>query len=316
VEDTPPATGVNDARLCLCAVSGPRVLVLGGAGLVGSRFRELAGAELELDAPTRAELDVLDDAALAAYVRRSPADVVLNLVAVTDLDGQELERGDTGGLAFRTNALLVRRLAELCGEHHKHLVHVSTDYVFDGEQAERPYVETDPVHPLCWYAQTKLQGEAFALESGASVTIARIEMPFTGRPHRKSDFPRLLVGRLRAGLEVVAVTDQKITPVFLDDAAGALSELVRRRPTGVLHVASTDWTTPYEFARAIAGRLGLDAGLIRPDSFDRFAATRRARRPRHSWLDVTAFGRLSPKPILRSVAEEVAALAEQLRATA
>jgi dTDP-4-dehydrorhamnose reductase len=296
-------------------VTRAAVVVLGGSGLVGTRVRELAGDRLELHAPSRAELDVLDTAALAAYLRQSSAGVVLNLVAYTDLDAQELERDDQQGIAFRTNALLVRQLADLCGELHKHLVHVSTDYVFDGEQADRPYVETDRVHPLCWYAQTKHQGEVFALESGAAVAIARIEMPFTGRPHPKGDFPRFLVGRLRAGHEVVAVADQKITPVFLDDVAGALRHLVQQRPTGVLHVASTDWTTPFEFACAIAADLGLDVGLIRPDSFDRFAATRRARRPRHSWLDVTAFTGLASQPILRSVEAEVRALTEQLRAT-
>jgi dTDP-4-dehydrorhamnose reductase len=295
-------------------VTQPRVVVLGGTGLVGTRFRELAAERLDLEAPTRSQLDVLDDAALAAFLRQTPAEVVLNLVACTDLDGAELERGQTDGVVYRTNARLPGRLAALCAELGKHLVHVSTDYVFDGEQADRPYVETDPVHPLSWYAQTKQQGEAAARATGAPLTIARIEMPFSGRPHKKLDFARFLVGRLRAGQELVAVDDQKITPVFLDDAVAALAFLLEERAAGVFHVASASWTTPYAFAHAIADRLGLDSGLITRQRFDRFAPTRRARRPRHSWLDVGRFARLAPRPILRTVDDEIAALTAQLGA--
>ncbi|MBV9357589.1 MAG: NAD(P)-dependent oxidoreductase [Chloroflexi bacterium] len=291
-----------------------RVLVLGGSGLVGTRFRELNAEVFELDAPGHAELDVLDFGALERYVRASPADVVLNLVACTNLDSAELERDDREGVVFRTNATLAGRLASLCAALDRRLVHVSTDYVFDGEQAERPYREGDPVRPLCWYAQTKQQGEELALASGQEVCIARIEMPFTGRPHRKSDFARFVVGRLRAGQEVVAVDDQKITPIFLDDAALALRMLVAQHQPGVIHLASTDWTTPLEFASAIADGLGLDRQLIRGERFDRFAPTRRARRPRHSWLDVSAFSKLVDPAPLHSLAAEVDALTRQLRA--
>ncbi len=293
-----------------------RVLVLGGSGLVGTRFRELNAEAFELDAPGHAELDVLDVAGLERYLRRSPAEAVLNLVACTNLDSAELERGNREGVVYRTNATLVGQLAGLCAARGKRLVHVSTDYVFDGEQAERPYREGDAVHPLSWYAQTKQRGEELALTSGDGVCIARVEMPFTGRPHRKSDFARFMVARLRAGQEVVAVDDQKITPIYLDDAALALRTLLEAHQPGPIHLASTDWTTPFAFANAIADGLGLDRKLIRGERFDTFAPTRRARRPRHSWLDVSAFRRLADPSRLRSVAAEVDALTEQLRSAA
>jgi dTDP-4-dehydrorhamnose reductase len=137
--------------------------------------------------PVHSELDALD--ALEACLRRSPAEAVLNLVACTDLDAAELERGNVEGVVYRTknNADLVGHLARLCPAAGKRLVHVSTDYVFDGEQADRPYREADPLHP--------------------------------GLRHPRSDFAGFVVARLqlRAGQEVVAVDDQKITPIFLDD---------------------------------------------------------------------------------------------------
>lgn len=290
------------------------VAVFGGGGLVGSRFAELTGDDLTLLAPARGQVDVLDLAAVTEFVQATPAEVVLNLAAWTDLDGAEPQRGDTSGVVYRTNALLVKRLAEVCGELGKHLVHVSTDYVFDGQRAERPYVESDEANPLSWYGQTKREGELFGMAAGASITIARIEMPFTARPHRKSDFPRLLLSRLCAGSEIAAVVDQRITPVLLDDAVCALSVLVKERLPGIVHVASTDWTTPFDFATSIAQRLSLDASLIQPAAFDRFAGTRVAPRPRHSWLDVGAFRRLIGDGILRSVDAQVQAFVDQVRA--
>ncbi len=288
------------------------VAVFGGAGLVGSRFAQLMGDHFDILAPTRAELDLLDFPAVTAYLAACQASVVLNLAAWTDLDRAEAERGDTTGVVYRLNAALVQRLSEACAELGKHLVHVSTDYVFDGDQSERPYVETDGPNPLSWYGQTKRQGELLGLETGAPLTIARIEMPFSGRPHRKLDFPRLLVNRLRSGGELVAVADQKITPVFLDDAVAALGVLIGQRVPGVVHVASTTWTTPFDFAVSIAGRLGLETELIRADAFDRFVVTRSARRPRHSWLDVTQFTRLGGAGILRPVDQQVQAFCDQV----
>src|SRR5229473_2888942 len=108
------------------------VVVLGGSGLVGSRVLDLWADDVELSAPTHAELDVLDDADLQNFLIQAKADVVLNLAAWADVDGAEPERGDRSGRVYALNARYPARLASLCGELGKYLVHVSTDYVFDG----------------------------------------------------------------------------------------------------------------------------------------------------------------------------------------
>jgi dTDP-4-dehydrorhamnose reductase len=287
-------------------------LLLGGSGLVGTCVRQRWSDQLDFEAPTHAQIDVLDDTALAAAIRESNAGVVVNLAAWADVDGAEPQTGDTDGTVYRLNVEYPRRLAVLCGTFGKHLVHVSTDYVFDGTNADRPYAENDATNALCWYAETKRLGEEAVLGSGASVCVARIEMPFTGRDHPKRDLARLLVQRLQAGQPIQGVKDQRITPVFLDDAADALRALAEARYTGILHVASSSWTTPYEFAVWIAKRLGLNTDLIQPESFERFAATRAARRPQHSWLDVARFAREVRGSILRSVDAELDAWAEQM----
>jgi dTDP-4-dehydrorhamnose reductase len=200
----------------------------------------------------------------------------------------------------------------VCAELGVYLLHVSTDYVFDGRKNSGPYAETDPPNPLSWYAASKLAGERGVLDSGAAASVVRIEMPYSSRPHHKLDFARLCVSRLRTGTEVVAVVDQRITPVFLDDAVEALARVVEQRLEGIVHVAGASWTTPFEFARGVASALNLDASLVTQERFERFATFRPAPRPQHPWLDVGKFEREVGAGVLRSVDESVHAWAAQV----
>jgi len=288
------------------------VIVLGGSGLVGSRLVELWSRDLEVIAPSHADLDVLDSDALASFVRHARADSMVNVAAWADVDGAEAQRGDTSGRVYALNVTYPGRLANLCGELNIHFLHVSTDYVFDGENAERPYREDDPPGPLCWYAETKWAGELAVQTSGAAACVVRSEMPFTGRDHPKRDLARIICDRLSAEQPITGVTDQKITPIFLDDAAMAMRQLAEARYTGNIHVASTDWTTPLRFAQSIARRLSLNPELIQPESFERFSRTRAAARPQHSWLDVSQFADIFGENVLRPVESELDAWVEQL----
>jgi dTDP-4-dehydrorhamnose reductase len=211
---------------------------------------------------------------------------------------------------YALNARFPQELARHCERADVRLLHVSTDYVFDGAQAEAPYLESDEPNPLSWYAQTKYLGECTVLEANPSACIARIEMPFTARRARKSDFARLVEQRLRAKEGVVAVDDQRITPVLLEDAVAAMVELLVHGWRGIVHVASSTWTTPFDYARGVARRLHLDEGLVRRQRFAEFAGTRPATRPQHSWLDVSLFRQQCTTDMLRSVDEELDAWAQ------
>jgi dTDP-4-dehydrorhamnose reductase len=273
-----------------------RVVMFGGSGFVGSRVRELWDADLDLVAPTHAELDVLDISAVGALLDAAQPAAVLNLAAGAHVDASEAERGDFHGSVYTVNAEFPGHLAAVCSERDTYLVHISTDYVFDGTQAARAYREEDPPNPLNWYAETKLAGERLVQEAHPGACVARIEMPFSGRAHARSDFARTCLRRLEAGKAIAGVTDQRITPVFLDDAIRALRRLIAERYAGLIHVAATSWTTPYDYAHAIAERLGLDTELVQATTFAAFSATRPAPRPKYSWLDVSRFtGQIGPK---------------------
>jgi dTDP-4-dehydrorhamnose reductase len=288
------------------------VVVLGGSGLVGSRLLQLWANELTVIAPGHAELDILDRDALGAFMRQTDASLVVNFAAWTDVDGAEAERGDRNGRVHALNATHPTHLARVCRDLDRYLLHVSTDYVFDGASADRPYRETDTPHPLGWYAETKWLGEQGVLDSGARACVARIEMPFSAHHSRKLDVARTIVARLEAGRPFQGIVDQRITPVFVDDAARAFQWLVQAQHTGIVHVAAADWTTPYEFAKSIAERLKLNVDLVHPTEFAAFSSTRPAPRPRHSWLDVTRIQQLCGEPMLRSVAAELDAWVDQV----
>jgi dTDP-4-dehydrorhamnose reductase len=277
------------------------MIVLGGSGLVGWRLCTLLGKDTEIVAPGHPELDVLDPKALEAFITNAQADSVVNLAAWADVDGAESQSGDTTGVVYQLNVEFPGRLAALCRQTGKHLVHVSTDYVFDGTNSEKPYAEEDETGPLGWYAQTKREGELAVFANNAEACVARIEMPYTAGQHAKRDLARLVATRLKQGQTVQGVTDQRITPVFLDDAAVALRRLSDARYSGPVHVAAASWTTPYEFARGIARRLGLNEDCVIQVEFAQFAATRPARRPQHSWLDVSRFTQSFGSDILRPV---------------
>jgi len=286
-------------------------VVLGGSGLVGACLVERWASRAEVAAPSHAELDVLDTRALQAYLEATPSDVVVNLVAWANVDGAEEESGQTEGTVYRLNVEFPQRLAEHCRRLGKYLIHISTDYVFDGAKSHAPYTETDATRGLCWYAETKLRGEQAVLSADATSCVARIEMPFTGRDHPKRDLARTIVARLQHGQAIQGVTDQRITPVFLDDAADALWQVQRARFAGILHVAATTWTTPFGLAQQIALRLHLPDDLIVPDTFERFSQTRPAARPQHSWLDVSRFCRVFGEGILQSVDDQLDAWTRQ-----
>lgn len=300
------------------SLSSGAVVILGGSGLVGSRLARAWGGQRDVQTPSHAKLDVLDAAALDAYLADVSPEVVVNCVAWADVDGAEAESGNRAGRVHALNVGLPERLASAARRHGSYLVHLSTDYVFDGRQADRPYREDDRTEPLGWYARTKIEGEA-AVAAGAPdrSAVVRIEMPFTPDADApKPDVSRVFRSRLLAGQPIVAVDDQNITPVLLDDLVLALGEIVRARYTGLIHVAATTPTTPFGYARAIASRLGCDPSGITPTSFADFARTRAATRPQHSWLDVSRFETAFGGAILRSFEEQLAAWSARATASA
>lgn len=248
-----------------------RWLIAGAGGMLG---RDLMSALAGHDAVglTRAQLDITEPEAVEVAVAQ--ADVVLNAAAWTDVDGAE---SDPGG-ARAANALGPAVLAEACARHGARLLHLSTDYVFDGG-ATRPYREMDPTGPRTQYGLTKVAGERAVLASGGYVVRTAW---LYGR--HGPNFVRTMLELERTTPEVDVVDDQWGQPTWTRDLAARLLVLGEAAAApGVYHVSGSGRTTWYGLARAVFAAAGADPARVRRTTTARFP--RPAPRPAFSVLD-------------------------------
>jgi dTDP-4-dehydrorhamnose reductase len=213
---------------------------------------------------SRADLDVTNPDAVRAAI--SPADVVFNCAAFTDVDGAEAEPD----AALRVNRDGARNVAEAAGK----VVYVSTDYVFDGSKRE-PYLESDPTAPLSSYGRSKLEGERATAAANPRHFVVRSSWLF-GQGGR--NFVDTMLG---LGPAVRVVDDQVGCPTFTGHLAEALVRLAETDDYGVHHMAASGSCSWYEFAREIFARAGVDT-RVEPCTTAEFP--RPAPRPAYSVL--------------------------------
>jgi dTDP-4-dehydrorhamnose reductase len=251
-----------------------RWLVTGAAGMLGQDLCAVLAAAGETDvvAATRADLDVTDPAAVRAAVLG--ADVVLNTAAWTNVDGAETDEA----AATAVNGYAVRNLAETAG---KRLIHVSTDYVFDGA-ASAPYPEDAGWAPINAYGRGKAAGEQAVLAAGGYV----VRTAWLYGEHGPN-FVRTML-RLAAGRDTLdVVDDQQGPPTWSYALAGQIVALAGaaaagRAEPGAYHGTAGGSTTWFGLARAVFEEAGLDPARVRPTTSDKFV--RPARRPAYSVL--------------------------------
>jgi dTDP-4-dehydrorhamnose reductase len=266
----------------------------------------MVGAELavralragwETVALSRRELDITDPVALRRALE-GRCQAVINAAAYTNVDGAEAEPE----LAQRVNAEAVARMADLCAERGIALVHLSSDYVFDGE-ARRPYRPDDPAAPLGAYGRSKWEGEVAVRSLCPRHLIVRTAWVFA--PHGRN-FLRTIASRAREQEELRVVDDQRGSPTLAGDLADAVLEAARQAVTGdarwgTYHFCNAGETSWYGFARAIveglARRGPIACRRVVPIPSAEYPTA--ARRPSYSVLDtsgwVTTFGR-TPRP--------------------
>ena len=273
------------------------VLVTGANGQLGQSFRWLAPEALvdgiKLIFTERAVLDVADADAVARFLAANPVRAVVNAAAYTAVDRAESEPA----AAARANALGPEVLAQACRARNIALLHVSTDYVFDGYKTE-PYTELDPTHPLGVYGRTKLEGEQRVQAADPDALILRTGWVFSQFGHNFLK-TMLKLGAERASLAVVA--DQRGGPTYAPAIARVLLRLLRQRfdgatPTGgIHHFGGFPHVSWHEFAQAIfveAVRFGLltRAPEVRPITTAEYPTA--AVRPRNARLSTARLARV------------------------
>ncbi len=252
-----------------------RLLVIGSGGMLGRAVaRDAARLGHDVVALGHVELDVTDADHVARVVAAAGPGAVVNCAGYTDVDGAESHEAQ----ALRVNGDGAGNVARAAADAGARVVHVSTDYVFDGSKRE-PWVESDPVAPLQAYGRTKLAGEVAVAEANTDHAIVRAAWLFgAGGPN----FVETMLGLGAERDEVAVVTDQHGGPTWTGHLSPALVEVAERHgDVGLFHAAGAGECSWYEFAVEIFHRARMRTRVV-PTTSDRFA--RPARRPAYSVL--------------------------------
>jgi dTDP-4-dehydrorhamnose reductase len=258
-----------------------RLLVTGGAGMLGQAVTDAAGRlGHEVIALSHAQLDITDAAHVARVVPAADPAAIVNCAAWTDVDGAEANEAR----ALAVNGEGAGNVARAAAAIGARLVHVSTDYVFDGERAHaaggagEPWLESDRVAPLQAYGRTKLAGERAVAEAGGEHAIVRTAWLFG------AGGPNFVGTMLRLGRElheVVVVRDQVGCPTYTGHLADALLRLVEDDDFGLHHIAGGGECSWFEFGVEIFKQAGVECRTLSCTTAD---FPRPARRPAHSVL--------------------------------
>jgi dTDP-4-dehydrorhamnose reductase len=251
-----------------------RVLITGSDGLVGTNILPALAREFEVVPFVESQWDITNESRGEEVLREARPDVLLNLAAMTDVDGCE-ERKEA---AFRVNADGAGVLARICARLGVRMLHFSTDYVFDGTKTS-PYTEEEPTNPVSVYGESKRRGEELVVASLPSAVILRTEWVY-GKGGENFITKIVKAARERGRVEVV--DDQRGSPTFARDLSACVIGLVETDARGIFHATNAGSCTWYEFARKIFSLLGMDVPCA-PITSE--AIKRKARRPAYSVLD-------------------------------
>jgi dTDP-4-dehydrorhamnose reductase len=239
-------------------VNPKRVLITGGGGQLASDLERVLAISAEVNAPRRDQLDITDDVAVGRAFARLRPDVVYNCAAFHNVD--ECDKKEDR--AFAVNARAVKRLAGRCADSGAMLIHMSTNYVFDGIRTE-PYGEADLPNPRSVYAISKLAGEYAALSYAPGALVVRTAGLYgqQGSASKGGNFVVRMSARAREQGRLRMVADQVLSPTYTADLAEAIVEAIASEATGVLHLTNSGSCSWFEFTQAILDLAGIAAEL-------------------------------------------------------
>ncbi len=261
------------------------VAILGGRGMLGTDLATICmqqGFNVKVfDLP---EFDIINSQQLKQAL--NAAQTIVNCAAYTNVDGAESEYRQ----AYAINAAAVGRLGDIAQDADKWVLHISTDFVFDG-RLNRPYTETDPPNPINAYGKTKLAGEQLLGQSGCRNCIIRVEWTYGSAGN---NFVTKLIQRAKANKTLKVVDDQIGSPTATTEVAKVICKLLPNMPEGIFHFASAGYVSRYEMAKFIFDRVSMDVNLLPVKTGDYVSA---AARSLNSRFDCSKIKALLDEPI-------------------
>lgn len=236
-----------------------RILVTGANGLLGRKLTSLIGNEgsHELLAAPRAILDVTDRSQFFSVVQKFKPDAIINAAAMTQVDQCEQQREQ----CWQQNVGSVENLVDVCLSNDIHLVHVSSDFVFDGK--EGPLDESAVPAPVNFYGESKFEGEKIILTSKVKAAIVRTVLVYgVTSDMSRSNIVVWVKKNLEEKKPINVVNDQFRTPTLAEDLAKGCLLAAEQKATGIFHISGYEMMTPYDIAIKTADFFGLDKSLI------------------------------------------------------
>lgn len=262
-----------------------KILVIGSHGMLGkdlvnrlSNLSDQKNPGNEVIAADREHVDITHGEDTSKFITQVKPDVIVNCAAFSNVDACETEISE----AFAVNADGARNVALAGKQTGTKVIHISTDYVFDGMKNE-PYLETDKPHPLSVYGKSKLEGELAVQEIKGNCVIIRTAWLFG--PYRKNFVTTILeLGRKNRSVSVV--TDQHGSPTYTTDLSDAIRTAISKDLWGIYHVTNSGTCSRYEWAQKIFELTGNQVSVLPLKTAD---YKRAARVPQNSSLDCTKY---------------------------
>ncbi|MDQ3008187.1 MAG: sugar nucleotide-binding protein [bacterium] len=251
------------------------VLATGLNGLVGSRIHrdysdQYSFTNLDISDPVN-PTDITNLDQVKRVFATSEAEFVIHLAAFTDVTAAWQQQGDKDGVAYRVNVIGTENIVKAASEYHKHLIHISTAYVFDGKK-EASYLEADETSPIEWYGETKARAESIIQASNSAWTVLRIDQPFRSDPFPKLDVAHKIIEGIKANTLYPQFTDHYFGPTFINDFSRVIEWVLRTKTKGLYHASSGERWTDFDFASSINTQLGL-GGSVKGSSINEYLKT-------------------------------------------
>lgn len=245
-----------------------KVLVTGLAGMVGSRFGELYGEKYLLESLDLTNgVDITDSQSVNRIIGQSTAKTVIHLAAFTNVAAAHEQKDDKAGPCYRVNVIGTENIVAACHQYGKYLIHVSTDFIFDGTKSEF-YTEADVPRPIEWYGQTKYMAEQAVTAGLNNYVILRLAYPYQAKPVRP-DFLANMLAKMGEGTLPPQFTDHTITPTFVDDLCKVFDYCITNKPNGLYHATGSSWHTDYEMVEMVKQIFKIEA-KINPGSLTEY----------------------------------------------
>jgi dTDP-4-dehydrorhamnose reductase len=266
-----------------------KILLFGARGMLGRDLQPILSGRHEVIGKDIEDLDITDPKQVRKAVETLRPQTVINAAAFTDVDGCESQKD----LAFKVNAEGAGNVARACREAGACLIHLSTDYIFDGT-SRVPYSEEAQPNPINVYGESKLRGEKAVQQAGGNHLILRTAWLYGKYGKNFVDTILRLASQQK---ELRVVDDQQGSPTFTRDLSQAIAQLLEKDVQGILHVTNSGSCSWFEFAEKILESKGIRGWKTRVIPISSRQLSRPARRPSNSVLDCSRFQNLTGSTI-------------------